>query len=257
MTLSKKPDDLALAEMIRGLESAGLRPKEAQVYLSLLRSGQTGASQISRDTTLHGQFVYSALETLEKKGLVQHIIVRGRRKYSAKNPRHLSEQLAERKRQLDDLIKDIETKITVDPEHQFEIFQGQESFVANEMRLLQAMPEGGTILVIGGNNDGYIEKCGNAINELDYIRKKKNVQTRYIGAEAQKKDLDTWSENRFVSSRALPGVFEGSSNYGIYTEIGVFGLYVFTDPVTSFIVHNKKIADNFKTFFETLWKMGH
>lgn len=257
MKPSIKADTSILApELVRGFENAGLKPKEARVYLSLLRSGQTGASQISRDTGLHGQFVYDALDRLYEKGLAQYVIVRGRRKYSARNPRYLSQQIEERKRGLDELIKTLETQVLIDPAHQFEVFQGQSSFVANEMALLKTMPKGGTVLVIGGENDRYAEKCGGAIEELDYLRKKKNIRVRYIGAESQRAELERRSENRLFSYRILPGNFEGSSNWGVYEELGTFGLYIFSDPVTSFIVRNKQIAGNFKTFFEVLWKMA-
>ena len=257
MKPSGKIDISALSpELLQGLENAGLKPKEARVYLSLLRSGQTGASQISRDTGLHGQFVYDALGSLEEKGLAQYAIVRGRRKYSARNPRHMSQQLEERKRELDGLIKTLETRVLIDPAHQFEVFQGQSSFIANEMALLKAMPAEGTVLVIGGENDRYAEKCGSAMEELDYIRKRKNIRLRYIGAESQRAELEKRSESSLFSYRILPGNFEGSSNWGAYVELGIFGLYVFSDPVTSFIVRNEQIAHNFKTFFETLWKMA-
>ena len=247
--------DISSSETRKALEGAGLKEKEAVVYISLLQSGQTGASRVVRETGLHGQFVYDALDRLGERGLVQYVLVRGRRKYSAKNPRHLSEQLSERKRNLDELIKQLEASAIV-ANNQFEIFQGQESFVANEMETLKAMPKDGTVLVIGGEGDLYTEKCGASITELDYWRKKKNIKVRYLGAESQKQELAIRSENRLFSYRILPGVFQGSSNYGVYKELGVFGLYIFSDPVTSFMVRNQKISDNFASFFETLWKLG-
>ncbi len=253
---SSRNHDTFPPEILRGLEQAGLKPKEARVYLALLRLGETGTSSIAHETGLHGQFVYGALDALEERGLAQRALIRGRRKYRARNPRHLSDQLAERKRSLDAVIHDIENRITVDPEHQFEIFQGRESFVANERALLEVMPKGGHVLVIGGEHDSYTRACGSAIAELDALRVRKHIEVRYVGAQSQAKELRETAEIRLLSFRLLPGVFEGSSNYAIYEELGVFGLYVFAEPVTSFMVRNQMIASNFKTFFEILWKMG-
>lgn len=254
--VSSRKIDSNTSSTLQALENAGLKKKEALVYLSLIKLGQVGASQVSRDTGLHGQFVYDAFEQLGDKGLVQFVIVRGRRKYSAKNLRNLSEQLLERKNNLDTLAEQFEAEAIVSPENQFQIFQGRESFVAREIELLKKMPKNGTVFVIGGEGDAYAEQCGSAINELDYLRKKKNIKVRYIGAESQKKELEYRSENRLFSYKLLPGSFYGTSNYGVYKELRVLGLYIFSDPVTSFMVENRKIAENFSSFFETLWKLA-
>lgn len=255
MSLSRKIGRESL-HALRGLENAGLQKKEALVYLSLLKQGQVGASSIVRDTGLHGQFIYNALNSLEEQGLVQYVMVRGRKKFQAKNPRHLSEQLAERKRNIDDLISELEAEAVISPENQFNIFQGHESFVAKETELIKRMPENGTVLVVGGEGDQYVKQCGKAIHELDYIRSRKNIMIRYIGAQPQKQELEGRASQGPFSYRLLPGTFQGESNYAVYKELGIFGLYVFTDPVTSFLVENKKVSQNFISFFETLWKLG-
>src|SRR5688500_9629693 len=84
---------------LRSLATLGISKHGGLVYMALLRLGETGTSQIIRETELHGQYVYQSLGELEERGLAQHVIKRGRRKYSAKSPKTLVHLAEERKAQ--------------------------------------------------------------------------------------------------------------------------------------------------------------
>ncbi|HMP85135.1 MAG TPA: helix-turn-helix domain-containing protein, partial [Candidatus Paceibacterota bacterium] len=98
--IDKKIEDSILDD----LYELGLDGKEARIYLSLIRLGEVGATRICTDTVLHRQFVYQSLYGLEKRGLIQVATIKGRKKFSAKNPKILSNLLAEKNRVADRVI---------------------------------------------------------------------------------------------------------------------------------------------------------
>src|ERR1700690_3301807 len=84
-------------ELVKKLVDSGLSEKESRVYFALLPYRDIGSSKIIRATGLHGQFVYDALERLEKLGLAKHVIQNGRKKFSANSPRRILSLVEEKK----------------------------------------------------------------------------------------------------------------------------------------------------------------
>lgn len=253
--MSIKFDKKQNIDVLNDLKQLGLSEKEAVVYCSLLHQGEVGSSKIITSTGLHGQFVYQALHNLEEKGLVQHIIMRGRKKFSAKSPRTLLNLIDQQKRVAESVRDRLESMVVAPEQRQFEIFQGQETFVSHEFDVLRSAPEGSSLLIIGGAGDGFINALGKQFGEYEYIRIKKNIKVRYIGSEGQRTHLMNASETRTLFEyRLLPGLFTGEVNTNIWTD--VIGFNIFGEPTTNFTISNRKIAESYRKFFETLWKIA-
>lgn len=242
-------------EILKDLEKLNLSRKEALVYMALLKLGEVGSSKIIKAASLHGQFVYQALETLEQKGLVQHIIERGRKKFSAKNPKALARLAEAQKRIADDVAAKLEGHWTMPPEQKFEVFKGNESYVSHEFDLLNEAPEECELLVIGGSGDMFSKIIGNQLDAYEELRLKKKIKIRYLGSEAQKADLfRSKADRKFFEYRLLPGLFTGMVNTNIWPES--IGFNIFSEPVMSFAISNPIIAGSYRQFFETLWKLS-
>lgn len=241
--------------IIRQFEQLNLNHKEAQVYLALLGLGQTGSSKIIGKTGLHGQYVYQALAKLEERGLVQHVIMRGRRKFSAKHPRALMQLAEEKRRVAKELTKKLETMLVLPKQQETEIYQGQEAFVAHEFELLEQMSAGSELLVIGGEGDQFAKSMGGRLFEYEKERNKNRITVRYIASENQKLSLEEGKRTRQnFTYKILPGLFTGEVNTNIYPEAVGFNIY--GTPVTGFVVRNTLVAQSQSIFFETLWKLG-
>ncbi|MDO8529528.1 MAG: helix-turn-helix domain-containing protein [bacterium] len=241
--------------ILKDLERLNLSRKEALVYMTLLRLGEVGSSKIITAASLHGQFVYQALETLEQKGLVQHVTLRGRKKFSAKNPKALLRLVESQKRIADDLSAKLGEKWTSSPEQKFEVFKGKESYVAHEFDLLNEAPEECELLIIGGLGDLFSKIMVKQLRAYEELRLKKKIKIRYLGSEAQKTDLfRNIEERKFFEYRLLPGLFTGMVNTNIWPE--AIGFNIFSEPVMSFVVSNSIISGSYRQFFETLWKLS-
>jgi sugar-specific transcriptional regulator TrmB len=242
-------------ELSKQMEALGLKQNEALVYLALLSLGEVGTSKISESSDLHSQLVYIALDTLEKKGLVQHVIKRGRKKFSAKHPQALVRLVAEQKHIAEILSTKLEKFSALPKEQRFEVFQGNESYVAHEFDLLREAPDGSEILIIEGVGGRFIQEMGNRMPEYEELRIKKRVGVRYIGSNEAQKELEQHVQHRkLFSYRFLPGLFTGQVGTDIWPS--ALGFNVYSDPVTSSVHYNEVIAGSYRQFFEVLWNLS-
>ncbi|MFA5871757.1 MAG: helix-turn-helix domain-containing protein [Parcubacteria group bacterium] len=237
------------------LKELGLKEKEALVYLALLELGEVGSSKIVKKTGLHGQFIYNSLETLEQKGLVQHIVKHGRKKFSAKNPKTLVGMIDRQKRMAEEVAEKLNEMILIPTRNEFEVFQGKESYTTHEFDLLNLAPGNSELLIIGGAGDKFSENMGEEIKTYEKLRLAKKISTRYIGSEDQKEYLGKSKRSRKIFDyRVLPGLFTGMVNTNIWPE--AIGFNIFGEPVTNFTISSRVIAGSYKQFFETLWKIA-
>ena len=240
---------------IPSLERLGLSEKEAAVYIALLRLGEVGSSKIIENTGLHGQYVYQALGALEKKGMTQHVIKRGRKKFMAKSPSVLTRLVDEQKIVAEALAVKLHDIMVLPKEQRFEVFQGDESYLSHEFELLNNAAKNCSLLVIGGAGDRFYETMRERIRQYDRIRLSKNIKIRYIGSEGQRNDLPkTHAKREEFDIRLLPGLFTGSVNTNVWPDS--LGFNIFGEPVTRFTISSPVVAGSYSQFFETLWKLA-
>lgn len=237
------------------LGDLGLSKKESKVYLALLPRDAVGSSKIIKATGLHGQFVYDALARLEELGLARHVIERGRKKFSASPPARLLSLVEEKKHIAHALVKELRPYYAGEHLQDFEVFQGEASFVAHEFEMLEQEPEGGQIDVIGGGGDRYFELLGEEVAAYERVRNGKNVLVRYIGSLEQEVQLKALATTRkSFEYRIFPGLSTGLVNTNVYSTFVT--LNIFGDPVLSFTIKNKSVAAGYKQFFESLWSLS-
>ena len=242
-------------KLVEHLESLGLSTKEALVYIYLSsRDTEVGSSKIIQATGLHGQYVYNALESLEQNGLIKHVIKNGRKKWSANPPQRI-ESLIEGKRMITSQVKDALELLSKKPDQQeFEVYQGEEQFVAHEFEMLEAAPENSTICVIAGKGDHFSEVLGD--NRRPYNAKglEKNVSVHYVGTADQIEYLK-WVKGRRANFeyRIMPGLHTSSVSTSIHDGAVLFQIY--GKPLLVFKIKSKDIADNYRSFFESLWNL--
>jgi sugar-specific transcriptional regulator TrmB len=230
--------------------------KESRVYLALLPHRDIGSSKIIRATGLHGQFVYDALAKLEEKGLARHVVQNGRKKFSANTPNRLLSLIEEKRLAANALAKELMTRYAGEREQDVEIFQGDSAFIAQQFELLKRQPDDSIVDVIASESERYqatVEADGLWDEYLRIMREKK-IRTRYLGSEQQRERLKKMEATGIWDYRVLPGHSTGLMNTDIWHDN--ITLNIFGDPVLSVTITGKAIADGYREFFETLWKLG-
>jgi sugar-specific transcriptional regulator TrmB len=248
-------DEIKKDKILSDLKSLGLDEKEAVVYISLLRIGETGSSKIIQDTGLHGQFVYNSLKNLENKDLVEHNLKHGRKKFRAKSPKTFTRLAFQQQKIAHNVVEELNKIMVLPPEQEYEVVQGQEAFRDLQLELMDEAPENSELLVISGSGDKYMEMMGSDIRRNDRLRAKKNVLIRYVGCIEQKEFLSISRDIQgLFEFRLLSGLFTGDVNTNIWDNAITFN--IFSSPVTCFLIRNPIIAGSYKQFFETLWNMA-
>lgn len=248
-------DKNKINDLIKDMSLLGLSEKEARVYLSLLRLGEAGSSKVIKETNLHGQYVYQAFDKLEQRGLVQHVIKRGRRKFTAKSPSMLIRLAEEQKIYAENLVSQLHEVIVLPPEQAFEVYQGKEAYIVHEFDMLERVTNNCELLIIGGPGDKFNDCMKGRLQEYILLQTKKNVSMRYIGSENHRQLTEQMHGGRKnFSIRYLPGLFTGQVNTNIWSD--ALGFNVYGDPVTRFTIFSSVIAESYKQFFETLWKLA-
>jgi len=248
-------DEKKKLKLTKNLTSLGLSEKESLVYLALIELGEVGSSKIILQTGLHGQYVYDALNKLEEKGLIQHIIKNGRKKFMAKSPNILVNLITRQQLLAQETAKRLAELAVMPEEQKSETFAGTESYVANEFELLNNTEDNNQLLIIGGKGDHFAAEMGESLKQYEKIRVQKKIIIRYIGSQEQKEELENSTKSRkYFEYKILPGLFTGLVNTNIWPETINFNIY--GSPVTSFVIYNKKIAQSYRQFFEVLWKMA-
>src|SRR3989344_4707586 len=243
------------SKILTDLQALGLSDKEAKVYTSLLKLGEVGSSKIIKEAELHGQYVYQALGSLEKRGLVQHVIKNGRKKFSAKNPKVLARLIDQQKVIAENVAAKLQEMMVLPPDQRFEVFHGKESYVAHEFEMLEKAPEGSELLVIGGTGDKFNETMGDRLGEYMSLQVKKNIKVRYLGSEGQRATMsEMHGRRKLFEVRYLPGLFTGQVNTNVWPD--AIGFNIFGEPVTRFTIWNPVVAGGYRQFFETLWKLA-
>lgn len=237
------------------LISLGLAEKEAKVYLALIPLGTVGSSKLIEASGLHGQFVYQALESLEERGLVGHVVERGRKKFFSRPPSALVQVAEKQVTAAQAVAKSLEQAALIPADQTFEVVRGTESFIAHEFALLRDAPEGCELLVIGGAGDQFANEMGDKLGSYEVERRKKKIRVRYIGSQDQLGALRKDNTSRsFFAHRVLSSSFTGLVNTNIWPE--VVNLNTFAKPVTSFVLKSPTVAESYRGFFEALWRMG-
>lgn len=254
--MSENPDETKDKDLLKQLESVGLSEKESRVYLALLPRRDVGSSKLITATGLHGQFVYDALERLEKLGLAKHVIQNGRKKFSANPPLRLLSIVEEKRLAAQNIARQLQDRYSGKHEQDFEVFQGETAFMMHQFDMLERVEEDQEALAICGPSERFLATLGEGeTDEFEELRIKKGLRVRYIGMEPMRERLTEMKKWRQLwDFRIFPGTSTGLVDTDIWPDNITFN--IFGDPILSFTITNKAVADGYKEFFESLWKLS-
>ncbi|MDB5259999.1 MAG: transcriptional regulator TrmB [Candidatus Nomurabacteria bacterium] len=241
--------------IIAKLAVLGLTEKESIVYIDLLkRKGPTGTSKVVFSTGLHGQYIYTALSSLEKKGLVKHSVINGRKKFEANSPERIAHLIDAKKVVADEVTDELFKLSKKSFDQNFEIYQGDASFSSHQLEMAENTPNDSYWYVISSQERKFVDIIGDSINIFMEIAKERNIRTRVIGVGADVEwFLRANKDFPGYKYKMLPGLKEGASSLVIRDGNVSFESF---DPIPlCYTVHNKVVAENYKNIFEVLWNM--
>mgnify|MGYP003441090108 FL=1 len=248
--------DVSEQAILKQLTEVGLSEKESRVYLALLPRRDVGSSKLILASGLHRQFVYDALERLEKLGLAKHVIQNGRKKFSANPPMRLLSIIEEKRLAAQNIARQLQERYAAKHEQNFEVFQGESAFLMHQFDMLERVEQNQEALAICGPTERFLATLGEGeTDEFEELRIKKGLRVRYIGMEPMRERLTEMRKWRKLwEFRIFPGQSTGLVDTDIWPDNITFN--IFGDPILSFTISNKAVAEGYREFFESLWNLS-
>ncbi|MDP3881490.1 MAG: helix-turn-helix domain-containing protein [Nanoarchaeota archaeon] len=238
------------------LKLAGLTDNEIKIYLTLLKHPESTGTEIRKQTGISNSRVYSCLDELIRKGIVNYQIIRSGKIFSAVDPKILSDILNEKKKRFDEMIGKLTSlERKSDKNVESSIFEGFNGFKNAFYKMIEDCPKEETIYIIGFSNQAYKnERLRLLLSNINHRSIKKKHKFKMI--------LDD-RENTFYQDRKFEGISQIRFMEGGFKSpaaIDVFADYVYIflwdENPYAFMIKNENIAQGFRTYFEFLWNIA-
>lgn len=253
-TLPEAPDQYQRARSM--LVDFGLSESETAVYITLLGAGrELGGSDIAKRAGIPRQYVYQALPSLRRLGLIIEIAHGKQSRYKAVAENEIEKIAKHRLVQAEKLVQELATFSKVGFEQDFEVIQGDEAIRQFELENVARMTAGEYEYIIGGASDGFAKTMGGTINRYLNEKKKKNIGVKYIGSEDEepyyKKFIGIYPNQEYRFMKRLP---KGVAHMVVRKDSVSF--YSFLNPSLIYIIKSDIVAKNYGQFFLMLWEMA-
>ncbi|MEW6407277.1 MAG: helix-turn-helix domain-containing protein [Patescibacteria group bacterium] len=235
------------------LTELGLKEKEAKVYLANLSLGPTTILQIARFTELKRTTVYSIIESLKQKSLI-NIEVKGFKKlFTAENPERLKSILEEKTSRLKNSLPEFLALYNLKGGESFiKYYEGKKSIKIVYESLLEDVKPHEDYLVIGAQQEWY-----NLDPEYfqDFIvrRAKLNINIRLLMQDSKIAREHKKMERIYNEKiKNLPKETQLTTNLVIIPKKIV--IHQLAPPIIIIMIENKSIIQMHRELFEIIWK---
>jgi sugar-specific transcriptional regulator TrmB len=235
------------------LKRIGLTDKESEIYLILLELGSSPVNRIYEKTGIQRRNIYDLLNKLIDKGLVSYVVEDKKKYFQAKHPKRLIEYLNEQKELLEENKTKVEQNLNaltakyegVKTEQEAEIYRGLEGI---KTILLDCLNEK-EVLFIGAT--GLVsEKLLYFWPQYNKKRIARGINWKLLlNSEAKSKPI---TKSKLYSFKVLPPEMSGPNVIYIYGN--KIANMLWAEPPISFVIKDKRIAENYKKYFNFLWK---
>lgn len=233
------------------LEELGLSHTEIKIYLCLLKLGAVKAGQIVRSSGVQNSVVHLTLGKLLKNGLISYSKSSQVKVYQANDPQYLLNLADEKKRRLENLVPQLAAIRQDFDLPEAEIYQGLTGLKNMCYKLIEDAEKGDEFLFFGftSSNASYVEQVYNFYREYTDYRTARGIKLKGIAPE---KNRQQFKENKWPHSNIAFVDFPIIENTSIFRNKII--LTHWEDSQTSFLINSKALADNFRNYFESIWK---
>jgi predicted transcriptional regulator len=245
-------------EMLDNLIRIGLTSGESRVFLALLKLGSAKVGQIVKESNVSYSKVYDVLDRLLSKGLVSHIILGNVKYFNAVEPYRLEEFI---KRKEQEVRKQLDIANKVIPElakvanrnrqdSMAEIFVGDKGIrTSYEILLRDATSK--DVLYYFYPFEGYHPIASPFYSRLYLFQKHKGVQQRGIATFDFKRSKHYAEISKGVKMKFV--------DFPLPATMDIFKdklLIISWENVTSILITSKEIAEHFRNYFDSIWKLA-
>lgn len=240
----------------KSLELLGLSKRESKVYHALLNIGATTTTRLINSTGIPSSKIYDILERLEQKGLVTHILVKGKKEFHPADPQKLFNLLKEKEDAIEEILPTLQSLYTKTSEEiQAEIYKGKEGIKAIFDDILK---EGKNWLALGVSAKSetilpyYMTHFYNKT-----MKKNISLQALFVDTEETRKLENKLKHFKNIKIKHLPKTIKNLMTILIYSnKVAIIPITPSLDilPIV-ILIKNKESADSYRNYFNWLWKI--
>ncbi len=239
----------------RALRQIGLSQKEAEVYETLLKIGESPVADLIKATNDHPQIIYRALDGLNAIGLIITTYRRHRRYVRAEDPKVLEKIEESKLKEIRKIIPDLAALQKNSSDAIVRISKGNEALRSLRIRAYDELAKDEVYYVIGASGDRYYEIMGDLQTENERKRIKKGVIKRMISFKSQKELLEQQNKySHLTEYRYLAEEFSVPSTTIIFNETAAIIIWN-PEPIV-ITIESPEVAESYRHYFESLWQIA-
>lgn len=228
----------------------GYSPQESEIYLALLRSGESPAGPLIAKTGFHREIIYGALKRFTQQGLVQTIEKKKIRYYQASDPKLLVQKILDKA----DLAKKALPKLKelfTQPEVSVKIYEGSEGFEEIEKDWAVSLKDNEEFYCIGGAGEAWYSVTRNYYKKYHRALFKRGIKVKTVTFKNELKGITDNELPGFNPVRILPDKFRVPSSTIIYADKIL--IQVFGEQALGIVIQSQAISLAYKRYFDILW----
>lgn len=241
-------------KIAQALQNLGFSSQDSQIYVSLLKVGESSVGAIIADTGFHRDIVYGALTRLEQQGLVQSIEKKKIRHYQALDPAVLARKEQERADLAKSILPDLQ-KLFTQPDVSVRIYEGVEGLEETEKDWAASLKDNEVMLCIGGAGKSWYD-LGEQFNYKKYHQKlaDRGITIKTVTYANEAKEIRSIETPEFNPVRVLPESYKVPSSTIIYAD--KIQIQIFGERFFAIVIQSKAVSDSYRKYFTTLWNMA-
>ena len=238
------------------LKKLGLRENEIRVYLALVTAGKVRAAEIIKQTRLHRNLVYHALEELAARHLATKTTQAGVFHFQATDPDHLRDDLHERELVATRVIAQLKDRRKLS-EQEISVYEGEDAIRMFSLKNAARLARGEFIYVLGSSGRRFEAAMGEPAltHYFSEIGKRGGIKIlMYRKQPYSSETLLSLRKKGVAEIRFLP--FDANpSAYIVFTNHSV-AFHIYEQPLTVIEIRNPHLVAAYKNYFDILWNQN-
>ncbi len=236
--------------ILEALESMDLSKKEAEVYLALLKLGQSGASRVATTTGINRVTVYNLLDSLKHKGFISSVIKKNTTNFLAKEPKKILDLIKQKEQKISSILPELEA---------MSCLMGKKSSVVlyEGKRVLELMDE------VFSSQEGVLSFGNMNMPEEDYEFATRDLRKRRLQRGVKIRGISNKPPSEVTKTKEWKKLTEmriSKEMEKLTTWVYVFGTKVaiitYHNELMGILIDNEEYANTQRFVFEMMWKQA-
>lgn len=241
------------------LKKIGLTEGESKVYVSLLRLGPSTVGPLISEASVSPSKIYDVLLRLENKGLVTWVKKEKTKYFEAVQPKRLISYLEEKKMAVEGKMESLKSllpkleNLEAKKTEEAEVYTGLRGLRSAYECLLKDANENEPLLFFYVHEEEMIKKANLFYSQLFHLFEKMKIKVQGVATQNFKDSKNFKKPPKFIDLRYVK--FPLPSTVDIYEEKVLISSWGDETP-TAYLLHSKKIANNYRNYFNKVWKQA-